>query len=106
GEPIAGSVGQVFSPLPGKGPGVRGTTPRVRAAFFDGDGRRIFIVRARETSDSSAVESVDTARSLESGGVAVLDPDSMQEMGVFLGHRDEVTAGGRTPDGTPGALAC
>lgn len=90
--------GMIFSPLPGAGMANRGEMPRVRSAFFDGDGRHLFVVRAGDGRDESSIDR-DASRVGETGAITVLDAHSLEEMGTFRGHTEDVTAGQLSPDG-------
>src|SRR4029077_2723084 len=76
-----------------------------RGAFFDADSRRVFVMRGGEASAASGVETGDRPGSIETGAVAILAAATMQEVGVFRGHSDEVTAGCLSPDGRHFATA-
>ena len=104
GEQIGGLVDPVYMFLPAAGSGVTGA-PRVRGAYFDADGRRLFVARAREASDASAIEAGSAPGSVETSTVSVLDTATFQELGIFRGHSDDVTAGCLSPDGRHFATA-
>src|SRR5262249_7873269 len=70
----------------------------VRAAHFDSDGQRVFVIRGGKPSDSSPSDR-DLPGAVETGTVGILEADSLKETGVFRGHGGEVTAGCLSPDG-------
>jgi WD40 repeat protein/serine/threonine protein kinase len=106
GEQIGGLGAPVYSFLPAVVPRATGAAPpRVRGAFFDADSRRVFVMRGGEASAGSGIETGDGPGSIETGAVAILDAATMQEVGVFRGHSDEVIAGCLSPDGRNFATA-
>jgi WD40 repeat protein len=106
GKQIGGLGDPVYSFLPTVVPRVTGAAaPRVRGVFFDADSRRVFVVRGGEASAASGVETGDGPGSIETGAVAILAAATMQELGVFRGHSEEVTAGCLSPDGRHFATA-